>query len=133
MGRRRNVPGLGLFVVGTAMEAVMRRVSCNLYEFDPPDSEQALEVALAAPSRDCPDLAALLAACGASALAGRPPPADWARWGQITAHLHRFAAVAVPDPTQLRAAVLLRDDWDDVELGIALDSVLVWYHWSTSA
>ncbi len=111
----------------------MRRVCCDQYEFTPPDSEQALDLALAAPSRHCPDLAALLAACGASAQDGPPPPAQWVRWGEIAAHLERFAAVSLPHPTQMREAVLLRDDCDDVELGVAFGSVLIWYHWSTSA
>jgi len=111
----------------------VRRVTCDQWEFDPPDSEQALDLALATPSRHCRDLAALLAACGASARDGPPPPRGWARWGKVAAHLERFAGVALPHPTQVRAAVLLRDDWDDVELGVAFGSVLVWYHWSTSA
>jgi hypothetical protein len=47
--------------------SAVRRICCDHYEFAPPDSEQALDLAIAAPSRHCPDLAALLAACGASA------------------------------------------------------------------
>jgi hypothetical protein len=103
----------------------VRRLSCDQYEFDPPGSEQALDLAIASPSRLCPDLAALLLACGASAQDGPPPPADWVRWGEVAAHLERFAGVALPHPTQVRAAVLLRDEWDDVELGVAFGSVLL--------
>lgn len=57
---------------------VVRRVLCGQWEFDPPDSEQGLELAIAAPSRHNPDLSALLAACGASARHG-PPPVGWVR------------------------------------------------------
>ncbi len=111
----------------------MRRVTCDQWEFDPPDSEQSLELAIAAPSRHCPDLAALLAECGASARDGPPPPSGWPRWREVAVHLERFAGVSLPPPPQVRAAVLLCDDWNDVELGVAFGSVLVWYHWSTSA
>jgi len=111
----------------------VRRVSCDQYEFDPPDSQQALDLAIAAPSGHCPDLATLLAACGASAPDGSPPPAGWVGWGPVEAHLARFAGLDLPHPTKVRAAVLLRDEWDDVELGVAFGSVLLWYHWSTSA
>ena len=110
----------------------MRRIICDQYEFDQADSEQSLELILAAPSRRCPDLATLLATCGASVQDGIPPPFDWRRWAEVATHLERFAGVNLPHPSQIRA-VLLRDDWDDVELGIAFESVLVWYRWSTSA
>lgn len=108
----------------------MRRIFCDQYEFDPPGSEQSLELALTSPTRHCPDLAALLLASGASSQSG-PPPHGWVRWDEVAAHLERFAGV-IPHPTQARVAVLLRDDWNDLELGVAFESVLVWYHWSTS-
>lgn len=111
----------------------MRRVSCDQYEFDPPDSEQALDLAIAASSRHCPDLSVLLATCGASAKDGPSLQPDWSRWDMIARHLEQFAGVNMLHPTQVRATVLIRDDWDDVELGIAFESVLIWYHWFTSA
>ncbi len=111
----------------------MRRVICDQYEFDPPESEQELEVVLAEPSRHCPDLPALLVACGASAQDGSPLPVEWDRWDQVAAHFKRFLGVVLPNPSQVRSAVLLRDDWNEVELGIAFDSMLVWYHWRTTA
>ena len=111
----------------------MRRVTCDHWEFDPPESEQALELAIAATSRRWPDLATLLASCGASASDGKPATTGWVRWAEVAAHLERFGGVALPHPTQLRAAVLLCDDWNDVELGVEFGSTLLWYHWSTSA
>lgn len=104
----------------------MRRVLCGQWEFDPPDSEQGLELAIVAPSRHSPDLSALLAACGASARHG-PPPVGWVRRVAVAAHLERFAGIVLPVPPECQA-VILRDDWDDVELGVAFGSVLVWYH-----
>ena len=111
----------------------MRRVSCDQYEFDPPDSEQSLELAIAAPSSHCPDLRTLLRACGASSDQGPSAAAGWPRWSMVAEHLARFAGLELPRPTGLRQTLLLRDDWDDVELGVAYGSLLVWYHWSTSA
>ena len=111
----------------------MRRLSCDQDEFDPPESEQSLELAISSPSRRQPNLTALLIACGASVCNGAPPPTGWHRWQTIANHLRRFAAVDLPHPSQLREAMLLRDDWDDVELGVAVGSLLIWYHWSTTA
>ena len=51
----------------------MRWAICDQAEFDPPDSEQSLEISIAAPSRHCPDLSALLASSGASATSGPCP------------------------------------------------------------
>jgi hypothetical protein len=111
----------------------VRRLSCDQDEFDSPESEQSLELAITSPSRRQPDLAALLIACGASACIGPRPPPGWHRWQTIADHLRRFASVDLPHPTQLREAMLLRDDWDDVELGVAAGSLLIWYHWSMTA
>jgi hypothetical protein len=111
----------------------MRRVSCDQYEFDSHESEQSLEIALSTPSPHCPVLATLLAKCGASALEGQSLPVNWRRWGLVAEHLERFAGVSLPHASQVRTSVMLRDDWDDVELGLSFDSVFAWYHWQTSA
>src|SRR4051794_838058 len=111
----------------------MRRVSCDQFEFAPADSEQELELVIAAPSRHCPDLRSLLTACGASSVEGTPVPAGWPRWTEVAAHLRQFAGLELPHPSQLAVTVLLREDWNDVELGIAFGADMVWYHWSTSA
>jgi hypothetical protein len=29
--------------------------------------------------------------------------------------------------------MLISDEWHDLELGIAFESILVWYHWFTTA
>src|SRR3954468_21007777 len=53
-------------------ECDVRRISCDQFEFDPPDSEQSLELALSDP-RQHQALRSLLAECGASANPGTPP------------------------------------------------------------
>jgi hypothetical protein len=112
---------------------IIRRISCDPFEFDTPDSEESLELAIASPSYYCPDLRSLLSACGASAVHGPAIAVDWPGWRTIALYLPRFAGLELPRPTALRESVLLRDDWDDVEVGIAYGSVLLWYHWSTTA
>jgi hypothetical protein len=51
----------------------------------------------------------------------------------VKEHLHRFAGLELPHLGGCREVVLLREDWDDVELAIAAGSSLIWYHWTTSA
>jgi len=110
----------------------MRRVICDEFEFNSPDSEQTVELAIASKSPYCPDLTSLLSRCGASAYSGSQPPVDWPQWPEVAEHLNRFAALELPHPSQL-SAVLLRNNWDDVELAVEYGSVFVWYHWSTTA
>jgi hypothetical protein len=111
----------------------MRRIICDQYEFEPPDSEQSLELAIATPSHHFPDLKSLLVACEASAHNDSAPPPGWRRWQMIASHLKQFADIDMPHPNQLRGAMLICDDWNDVEVGIAFGSTLVWYHWLTTA
>lgn len=111
----------------------MRRISCDQYEFDLPDSEQFLELAIAAPSRHYRDLAAFLDACGASSCRGSSLPKSWFRWQLVVEQVRRFAGVELPHPSQCRETVLLNEEWNDVEVGVAVGSVLIWYHWFTTA
>jgi hypothetical protein len=107
-------------------------MSIDQYEFDPPDSEQFLELAISSATRH-QDLGAFLAECGASAISGRSPDAGWGRWEMVRDHLGRFAGLELPPPGGCRELILLRDDWDDLELAIMSGADLVWYHWYTSA
>ena len=111
----------------------MRRVSCDQYEFDPPDSEQTLDLAIASSSCHYPHLASLLAKCGASSPNGSSLPVDWPRWPEVVTQLSRFAGLELPPLSQLREAVLLQDDCGEVEIAVAFGTTFVWYHWSTSA
>ena len=110
----------------------MRRLSFDQHEFAPPASEQSLDLVISSPPQHT-DLTSLLAACGASAVAAPPPPPGWPRWVTVADHLRRLAGVELPHPSQWRDAALISDDWNDVELGVAVGSVLVWYHWFTTA
>jgi hypothetical protein len=110
----------------------LRRLSCDQDEFES-GSEQSLELAIASPSKHCCDLCALLVACQASATRGPTIPPDWSGWLRVMEHLRRFAAIDLPHPSQVREAILINDEWNDVELGLAIEGHLVWYHWSTSA
>src|SRR5262245_14129488 len=110
----------------------MRRLSFDQNEFEPSESEQALEITISS-LREHPDLPTLLAACGASTVDGPAPPAAWTRWPMIAEHLKRFVGIELPFPSGSPKAVLLNDEWNDVELGLVCDSILLWYHWSTSA
>jgi hypothetical protein len=111
----------------------VRRITCDQLEFDPAESEQALDLAISHTSRYYPDLPSLLAVCGASARVGLSPPLNWAKWDTVLRHLRLYAGLELPHPTQWREAVILCDDWNDVELGIAAGSLFIWYHWTTSA
>lgn len=113
-------------------ERDVRRITCDQFEFAAPESEQSLELALSY-SRQHPELEAFLAACGASALSGSSPGPAWDRWERVREHLRRFAGLELPYIDKRRVILLLRDDWNDVELAIAANTSLIWYHWSTSA
>lgn len=55
------------------------------------------------------------------------------RRDKVAEHLRTFTGLELPHPSKWRETMLLCDVWDDLELGIAIDSLLIWYHWSTSA
>jgi hypothetical protein len=110
----------------------MRRLHFDDYEFDPRESEQSLEVAISS-SRQHPNLGMFLTECGSSAIAGPPISPGWARLTQVSDHLRMLAGLELPHPSRWRESVLLRNEWDDLELGIAAGPVLVWYHWFTTA
>jgi hypothetical protein len=109
----------------------MRRLSFDEYEFDRPDSEESLELVISS-SRQHPELTEFLSACGASALVGSSPPANWGRWSEVTAHVQRFAGFELPSFNACQV-ILFSDDWDDLELAVIVGPHLVWYHWWTTA
>lgn len=111
----------------------MRRITCDQDEFGVPESEQSLSLAIATPSRSCPDLQAFLLACEKSELPRQPLVSNLQRWQQIAAHLKEFANLELPPQEHMRETWMISDDWNNVELVLAFDAVFVWYHWSTSA
>jgi hypothetical protein len=100
----------------------MRRLAFDPFEFDSPDSEESLELAVSTS----------LAACGASARPGPPPTVNWDRWPSVVVYVRTFAGVELP-PIEGCRVILLNDEWDDLELAVAAGSLLVWYHWWTTA
>ena len=109
----------------------MRRLSFDAYEFDSTSSEESLELAVSS-ARQHATFAEFLTECGASSLTGEPPPASWHQWEWVAGTIRLRVGLDLP-PMQACRVVVLSDNWDDVELGIASESVLVWYHWSTTA
>jgi hypothetical protein len=109
----------------------MQRLSFDAYESDTTSSEESLDLALSS-ARQHPTLAAFLAECGASSQAGESPPADWCRWEWVVETVRLRTGLELPPIRECRV-VLLSDDWDDVEMAVVSGSVLVWYHWWTTA
>jgi hypothetical protein len=107
-------------------------MSFDQYEFNSPDSEQSLELAFSGGGQHR-DLGAFLAECGASACSGRIPEAGWGRWGMVRAYLLRHAGLELPHLDGCREIALLRDDWDELELAMAIRGNMVWFRWFTTA
>ncbi len=110
----------------------MRRLSFDRDEFDPPDSEQSLDLVISSPTRHA-DLSLFLAECGASAVDGQPPCPGWPRWHEVAELLRRFAGLELPHPSKCHAILLIRDEWNDLEMAITVGTVVIWYHWLTTA
>jgi hypothetical protein len=109
----------------------MRRLSFDQDEFDTSSSEESLDLAISSPTRHS-NLAIFLKECG-PCRSGAPLPPGWPLWWKVAEHLRRFAGLELPHPSKWREALLMCDEWNDLEVAIAFDAVLVWYHWSTSA
>jgi hypothetical protein len=110
----------------------MRRLYFDQFEFNPPESEQELELVISS-SGQHRDLQALLSTCGASATSANPPAANWTRWQQVAEHLRSLAQLELPHQSQWHEITLLRDEWDELEIGIAVGPFIICYHWQTSA
>jgi hypothetical protein len=110
----------------------MRRLHFDEFEFEPVESEQEVELAISSP-RQHGDLQTLLSNCGASSRSVTPPPLNWTRWQFVAEHLRCLAGLELPHSTQWREAVLLHDEWNELEFGVAFGSILIWYRWRTTA
>ncbi len=109
----------------------MRRLSFDAYEFDTPDSEESLDLAVSS-SRQHGTLAVFLSLCGASAQAGRPALSGWPRWTEVAANVRERAGVELPAAEECEV-VILSDEWDNLELAVVAGPVFIWYHWATTA
>ena len=110
----------------------MRTLSFDPYEFESPGSEQSLEIAIASPVQHR-DLDRFLSACGASNSSAQPIPPNWPHWQSVIDDLQSYAHLTLLHRNEVRQSFLLQDDWNDREVGLAVGSYFVWYHWSTSA
>jgi hypothetical protein len=110
----------------------MRRLSFDQFEFDSPCSEQSIEIAVATPSQYL-YLESFLADCGASDSTGPPITPSWMKWNVTADDFHRRAGIELPHPSQWRESALIDDEWNDLEIAVAAESILIWYHWYTTA
>jgi hypothetical protein len=99
----------------------MRTLTFDQYEFDPPDSEEGLEISIVT-KRDhpFPDVVGFASAVlGAEAEKKLPSPIAFKscdRSPNVAAYLARYAGVTLPSPCDWPTFVV-SDDWDD------------WEHW----
>ena len=109
----------------------MQRFSFDQYEFDSMSSEEALELAISSVVQH-PTLTEFLTECGASSRTGSLPPVNWPNWEWLVRTVRTRTGLELP-PIEECEVHLLSEEWNDVELAIRMDSVLLWYHWWTTA
>jgi hypothetical protein len=115
----------------------MRTLSFDQFEFDPPDSEQALVISIAARDEHIfPDVADFARAVWGDEDPGklsRPVPfAEDIGPGNVRAYLRQYAGVALPTPCHWPTYVLA-DEWNDWEAVLAGPTIFLRYHWWTTA
>jgi hypothetical protein len=115
----------------------MHTLSFDQFEFDPPDSEQALVISIAArDDRTFPDVAAFACAVWGDEASGKlahPVPfAEDIGPGNVRAYLRRYAGIELPTPCDWSTHVL-SDEWNDWEAVLAGPAIFVRYHWWTTA
>lgn len=109
----------------------MRRLSFDYYEFDPSESEQTLDLAISSLEQH-PTYDEFLTDCGVAVRPGLDLPEDWPQWRGVTDAIHTRTGLRLA-PRGSCEVLALSDDWDDLELFIRTGSVLIWYHWWTTA
>ena len=114
----------------------MRRLNFDQYEFDSTGSEEELDIVIATTDQ-YRDLADFTRRAGITARTDPPiteravvPLSNVGRHGWVLDYIQRFAGLLLADGGQ---AVLLHDDWDDLELLVVAGRYFVWFHWSTTA
>jgi len=115
----------------------MRTLVFDQFEFDVPDSEESLELWIAA-KRDFPfpDVRSFVAAAtGAKAVEALGPSEPFSEHfgaGMVRSYLARFAGIVVPQPCDWPTYVLKQDndEWDGV---FDAGGMFIRYHWCTTA
>jgi hypothetical protein len=100
----------------------VRRLSFDQYEFETPDGEENLELAISAKRRDfgvATTMEWFLSKCGASRIAGQPPSSNWERWTWLVETVRKNTRLCVlfslvgcgtPEkPTGVPVAAYVRD------------------------
>jgi hypothetical protein len=105
----------------------MRRIQIDPAEFDPPSSEQHLDLAISSSKRT---VVQFLSDCGASKPSGSTPGESWGRRTEVLSNVRQFAGIEIGREAVL---TLLNDEWNDLEAVIESGDGLIWYHWYTTA
>lgn len=115
----------------------MRTLSFDQFEFDPPEGEEGLEVAIVTKrDRPFPDLFVFAASMwGPDVASALPEPVAFKEKlgpGNIREYLKQYADLELPMPCEWPTYILC-DDWNDWDAIIAGPDLWIRYHWSTSA
>src|SRR5262245_26754673 len=113
----------------------MRKLSFDQWEFNPPESEQSLDVAIAS-AREYAGPPEFLAACRPAdeSCRGLPAPqpiAELARCGEVLGYLREYAGLELEDGSW--SAGVISDEWNDLELVLVSGRQYIWYRWETTA
>jgi hypothetical protein len=115
----------------------MRTLIFDQFEFDPPDSEEALEISIAAkgkfPFSEVQDFAAAIIGIDAAKDFSQATSFDESfGYGLIRDYLRKYADISLPSPCNWPTYIMVHDndEWDGIIEG---PSIFIRYHWSTSA
>jgi hypothetical protein len=115
----------------------MRTLTFDHWEFEPPDGEEGLEISIAVKH----DLLFPSVEAFADAVYGIKPRRDLAApvpfaegmgQGDIRKYLKRYAGLELPTPCDWPMHIV-SNDWDDFDAVLVGPTMLLRYHWSTTA
>lgn len=112
----------------------MRKHSFDFFEFEPPESEQFLDLAFAS-KRQYADLQEFLADCGAldESLRSSSGSGNWQETTEyVRAYLRKCLGIELPLTNGSQPTVLSKE-WNDVEVSMETPEEFVWFHWWTTA
>ena len=109
----------------------MEKYTFDQNDFTSLDSEQSAEMAVSSFHQHY-DLAEFLAECGSTVRDRSPPPIGWTGWNEVVDTVKRLIQLELPRINTCRVT-LLNNTWDDLEIVVATQTHLLWYHWWTTA
>jgi hypothetical protein len=115
----------------------MRTLTFDRWEFDPPDGEEGLEIAIAAKDdRTYPNVAAFARAVygikSDGKLSSPVPFTEQICPGHLRELLRRYARVELPTPCHWQTHIL-SNEWNDFDAVLAGPTLFIRCHWWTSA